>query len=105
MAITNDDAADCNHDTREWSPPRGHEAQSSGGQIKDCQSPGEKGSCTERTAEMASWAGQPSVKGSTESMRMALLTFSLVGIQCVYLFFWGCAEADYFYKDLPGELR
>lgn len=31
--------------------------------------------------DMASWAGQPSIKGSTESMRMALLTMSLIGIQ------------------------
>jgi hypothetical protein len=31
--------------------------------------------------DMASWAGQPSIKGSTESMRMALLTISLIGIQ------------------------
>ncbi len=29
----------------------------------------------------ASWAGQPAIKGSTESMRMALLTFSLIGLQ------------------------
>jgi hypothetical protein len=35
---------------------------------------------------MASWAGTPAVKGSTESMRMALLTFSLVGLQCVSSF-------------------
>ncbi|KAG9238668.1 sucrose transporter [Amylocarpus encephaloides] len=34
---------------------------------------------------MASWSGQPHVKGSTEAMRMALLTFSLVGLQ----FTWG----------------
>ena len=34
--------------------------------------------------DMASWAGQPAIKGSTESMRMALLTLSLVGLQCVY---------------------
>lgn len=27
--------------------------------------------------------GTPSIKGGTESMRMALLTFSLVGLQCV----------------------
>ncbi|KZF25981.1 MFS general substrate transporter [Xylona heveae TC161] len=33
----------------------------------------------------ASWSGTPSIKGSSESMRMALLTFSLVGIQ----FTWG----------------
>ena len=29
----------------------------------------------------ASWTRNPAVKGSTEAMRMALLTFSLVGIQ------------------------
>ncbi len=34
-------------------------------------------------ADMASWAGKPSIKGSTESMRMALLTFSLAGLQYV----------------------
>ena len=37
-----------------------------------------------RVEDMASWAGQPAIKGSTESMRMALLTLSLVGLQCVY---------------------
>jgi hypothetical protein len=31
--------------------------------------------------DMASWAGQPSIKGSTETMRMMLLTFSLIGLQ------------------------
>ncbi|CAG8951215.1 hypothetical protein HYFRA_00007962 [Hymenoscyphus fraxineus] len=34
---------------------------------------------------MASWAGTPHVKGSTERMKMMLLTFSLVGLQ----FTWG----------------
>ncbi|KAF4549372.1 General alpha-glucoside permease-like protein 2 [Elsinoe fawcettii] len=33
----------------------------------------------------AQWTGTPSIKGSTESIRMALLTFSLVGLQ----FTWG----------------
>ena len=33
--------------------------------------------------QTASWIGTPSIKGSTESMRMALLTFSLVGLQSV----------------------
>ena len=28
----------------------------------------------------ASWEGQPAIKGSTESMRMALLTFCLTGL-------------------------
>lgn len=31
--------------------------------------------------DMASWAGQPAIKGSSETMRMALLTFSLIGLQ------------------------
>ncbi|KAL8677858.1 MAG: hypothetical protein Q9186_005744 [Xanthomendoza sp. 1 TL-2023] len=35
--------------------------------------------------QSASWTGTPSIKGSTESIRMALLTFSLVGLQ----FTWG----------------
>lgn len=40
---------------------------------------------TEEEADMASWVGQPAIKGSTESMRMALLTLSLIGLQ----FTWG----------------
>ena len=36
-------------------------------------------------ATMSSWAGQPSVKGSSEAMRMMLLTFSSVGMT----FTWG----------------
>ncbi|KAL8842534.1 MAG: hypothetical protein Q9170_000488 [Blastenia crenularia] len=35
--------------------------------------------------QAASWAGTPAIKGSTEAIRMALLTFSLVGLQ----FTWG----------------
>jgi hypothetical protein len=34
--------------------------------------------------QAASWMGSPSIKGRTESMRMALLTFSLVGMSCVF---------------------
>jgi len=30
---------------------------------------------------LAQWSGTPSIKGSSESMRMALLTLSLVGLQ------------------------
>jgi hypothetical protein len=33
---------------------------------------------------VAQWAGTPSVKGSSESMRMVLLTASLIGLQCVF---------------------
>ncbi|KAL2835094.1 hypothetical protein BDW59DRAFT_137098 [Aspergillus cavernicola] len=35
--------------------------------------------------QAARWAGSPSIRGRTESMRMALLTFSLLGLQ----FTWG----------------
>ncbi|KAI9850867.1 MAG: hypothetical protein M1838_004936 [Thelocarpon superellum] len=35
--------------------------------------------------QAASWAGTPSVRGSSEAMRMALLTFSMIGLQ----FTWG----------------
>ncbi|PLB38384.1 putative sucrose transporter [Aspergillus candidus] len=35
--------------------------------------------------QAARWVGSPSIKGKTESMRMALLTFSLLGLQ----FTWG----------------
>ncbi|KAL2386536.1 hypothetical protein RJZ90_000674 [Blastomyces dermatitidis] len=31
--------------------------------------------------QAASWVGTPSIKGGTEAIRMALLTFSLVGLQ------------------------
>jgi solute carrier family 45 protein 1/2/4 len=33
---------------------------------------------------MAQWIGAPKIKGSTESMRMALLTASLIGLQYVH---------------------
>lgn len=33
--------------------------------------------------KMASWVGQPSVKGSTEGIRMALLTLTAMGLQYV----------------------
>jgi hypothetical protein len=36
---------------------------------------------TTRRANMASWAGQPSIKGSTEGVRMALLTLTAMGLQ------------------------
>jgi hypothetical protein len=38
---------------------------------------------TEETEDMASFSGLPSIKGSTESMRMLLLTFSIIGLQYV----------------------
>ncbi|OLN94318.1 General alpha-glucoside permease 2, partial [Colletotrichum chlorophyti] len=36
-------------------------------------------------AEMSSWSGQPSIRGSSEAMRMVLLTFNTLGIT----FTWG----------------
>lgn len=41
----------------------------------------------------ASWAGTPTIRGSSESMRMALLTVSLVGLQYVRMLHRE-AEAD-----------
>jgi hypothetical protein len=38
---------------------------------------------TDDPADMSSWAGQPAVKGSSEAMRMILLTFSSIGMTCV----------------------
>ncbi|KAI4163839.1 MAG: hypothetical protein LQ342_002612 [Letrouitia transgressa] len=35
--------------------------------------------------QAASWAGIPSIRGSTESIRMALLTFSLVGLHTTWV--------------------
>lgn len=36
----------------------------------------------------SSWTGQPRIRGSTESMRLFLLTFSLIGLQ----FCWGTEQ-------------
>lgn len=36
-------------------------------------------------AEMSSWSGQPSIRGSSEAMRMILLTFNTLGITYVAL--------------------
>jgi hypothetical protein len=40
----------------------------------------------EDPAEMSSWIGQPSVKGSSEMLRMVLLTLNSVGITSASLF-------------------
>lgn len=68
---------------------RGHEAERTADDASDCDSyddaiekykeQGRTG--TARLQEMASWAGQPAIKGSSESMRLALLTFSIIGLQ------------------------
>jgi len=54
----------------------GHEVEEGYGYI---QRSGQESEIEEKMA--SSWAGQPSIRGSSESMRMALLTFSLVGLQ------------------------
>lgn len=64
-----------------------HEEVGQGGRVKEeedeteAQEPEE----LENEIEMgaASWAGTPSILGSSESIRMALLTVSLVGLQYV----------------------
>lgn len=46
-------------------------------------------------AKMSSWTGQPSVKGSSETMRMMMLTFSSVGMTYAEpAHFRGCTWAD-----------
>ena len=45
--------------------------------------------------EGASWVGQPRIKGSTESVRMFLLTFSMIGLQ----FAWGTEVRTKAYPD------
>lgn len=37
-----------------------------------------------RMPQAARWVGSPSIKGKSESVRMALLTFSLLGLQYVF---------------------
>jgi hypothetical protein len=67
-----------------------HEAEGTAGTLKFCNDnehsdnintykQRERRGSKRRT--MAIWAGKPTIKGSTETMRMALLTFSLIGIQ------------------------
>lgn len=60
--------------------------------------------------QAARWAGTPSIRGRTESMRMALLTFSLVGLQCVFsnsICERGAADLteSLLCIGLPGELK
>ena len=46
----------------------------------------EEGNIDNSEADMTSWVGQPAIKGSTDSSRMALLTLSLIGLQFATLF-------------------
>jgi solute carrier family 45 protein 1/2/4 len=57
---------------------------------------------------MASWSGQPSVWGSSEAMRMVLLTFSAIGITWVAvreLEMCLCLSADELGVASHGELK
>jgi len=56
-------------------------------------------------ADMASWVGQPAIKGSTEPMRMALLTFSLIGLQYVFSAVGGTESLLISRIGLLGELN
>lgn len=70
---------------------RGHEAEDRAADGNDnfiLSTPRRRSGSRGRTGyrelrEMAQWSGQPSIKGSTEAMRMALLTFSMAGLQYV----------------------
>jgi hypothetical protein len=75
--INEDDAADSSCSSIET---RGHEADEFEDEIKGTE-PGDSSPRSICADTMASWSGQPHIKGSTEAMRMALLTFSLVGLQ------------------------
>ncbi|KAF4634368.1 hypothetical protein G7Y89_g3734 [Cudoniella acicularis] len=82
IEVNDDDAAESNY--RNFGP-RGHEAGSRAEEFKDDIKVTQRRRRTATGADMASWAGQPHIKGSTEALRMMLLTFSLVGLQ----FTWG----------------
>jgi hypothetical protein len=75
--VNEDDAADSSCSSI---GTRGHEADEFEDEIKG-REPGDSSPRSIGADTMASWAGQPHIKGSTETMRMALLTFSLVGLQ------------------------
>ena len=60
---------------------------------------------TANRENMASWAGQPSIKGSTESVRMALLTLTAMGLQYAASFRLRLFEADWIDPDLRGGLK
>jgi hypothetical protein len=88
--VDDDDAADS---SRNYRYPTfgtcGHEAlQRAEGFDGDIIRERERPRRTDTAGDMASWAGQPAIKGSTETMRMALLTFSLIGLQYVQLADW-----------------
>lgn len=53
----------------------------SGTRASEDQEQGEAAKTEEEDEDMSSWSGQPAVKGSSETMRMALLTFSMIGLQ------------------------
>lgn len=82
VASENDSDDNDTHDHYTASSAREYEADREAGfDIDIGAGDSEFGKRTESAANMASWVGRPSVKGSTETMRMALLTFSLVGLQ------------------------
>jgi len=90
-ANINADAADSKDETR-FSQREAEEFEV--GRAEEEQDPfltsynGKGGNSSRKENSMAaSWQGTPSIKGSSESMRMALLTFSLVGLQYVF-FYW-----------------
>lgn len=73
-------------DSTKWSPGDEAEDRAERGRISEDSDAIELKSISSRSTsreKMASWVGQPSVKGSTEGIRMALLTLTAMGLQFV----------------------
>ena len=105
MVIDNSGGAD----SSKWSS-RGDEAEDRAerGRISEDGDATELKSIPSRSIsreKMASWVGQPSVKGSTEGIRMALLTLTAMGLQYVALLTLTVLESDKNDADLHGELK
>jgi hypothetical protein len=81
-----DDAADITEQGPSSQPQQQEAYPTSGtrpadGSEEEGESEGQAKEQGEEDDMAASWAGQPSIKGSSETMRMVLLTFSLIGLQ------------------------
>lgn len=91
IAVADDDYAAKSQESPLTLRTRGHEAEDRAADGNDnfiISTPRRRSHSRGRSGyrelrEMAQWSGQPSVKGSTEAMRMALLTFSMAGLQYV----------------------
>lgn len=83
MAIIDINEGDAAESDCRNSGTRGHEAGDTAEDF-EVEIKGRRRATTRRKTDpdmASSWAGQPHIKGSSESLRMALLTFSLIGLQ------------------------